>query len=96
MTRQEYADYETAVAEFLSHGLRNLSAVGDNPEPFFSWRPCQCCGDSLGGNRYECNGYNGVTKEIETFDSICGDCVYYAAYGRLDDMTMIEIERAAE
>jgi hypothetical protein len=33
--------------------------TGVNPprmnEFFFSWRPCQCCGDTLGGNRLECN-----------------------------------------
>jgi hypothetical protein len=95
MTKQEYADYEAAVAEFFSHGLTNLSTKSDengNTEPYFSWRPCQCCGTHLGGNRYDCNGYNSKTKEVEDYEFICEDCVYYAEYGRLDDQTMMEIE----
>jgi hypothetical protein len=89
MTKQEYADYEAAVAEFFSHGLCNLSSEG---EPFFSWSSCQCCGTRLGGDRYECNGYNEQTKEVEEYNRICSDCVYYAEYGRLDDSTMMDME----
>ena len=95
MTKQEYADYQAAVAEFFSHGLQNLSTKSDDngcTEPFFSWHSCQCCGTPLGGDRYECNGYNAVTKEIEEYDCICQDCVYYAEYGQLDDATMDGLE----
>lgn len=95
MNKQEYAEYQERVAEFFSHGLTNLSAKSDDNgtcEPFFSWSPCDCCGSPLGGDRYECDGYNEKTKEVEEYDSVCPDCVYYAEYGQLDDTTMMEIE----
>ncbi len=94
MTKHEYAQYESRVAEFMSHGLANLSTKSEdgNCEPFFSWSPCQCCGTHLGGDRYECNGYNVKTKEVEEYDCICQDCVYYAEYGQLDDQTMLDME----
>lgn len=95
MTKQEYAWYEAAVAKFFSHGLHNLSTKSDDNgicEPFFSWRACQCCDSSQGGDRYECDGYNDTTKEVEEYDCICEDCVYYAEYGSLDDTTMSQIK----
>lgn len=61
-------------------------------EPYISSRPCDCCRDNLQGNREHATGYNPTTKEILEF-SICQDCVYYAAYGRLDDTTMLSIEQ---
>jgi hypothetical protein len=64
-------------------------------EPYFSWHRCDCCGSSLGGNREFATGYNPTTKEVQEY-SICEDCVYYAEYGRLDDMTMLSIEESAE
>lgn len=96
MTKQEYADYEATVAEFFSHGLNNLSTKESCHEPFFSWSPCQCCGTHLGGDRYECDGYNGQTKEVEEYNCICQDCVYYAEYGCLDDQTMLDIEASED
>jgi hypothetical protein len=60
-------------------------------EPEFSWRPCDCCGCTLGGNREYASGYNPTTKKIHEF-KICSDCVYYGEYGVLDDTTMMEIE----
>ena len=42
-------------------------------EPHFSWRPCVCCGSTLGGDREPAHG---VTPEgtIEHFEC-CIDCV---------------------
>ena len=61
MTRAEYAEYQQAVADFFEHeGIANLSSTSS--EPFFFWRPCQCCGTALGGNREEANGYNPTTR----------------------------------
>jgi hypothetical protein len=91
MTRAEYAEYQQAVADFFEHeGIANLSSTSS--EPFFFWRPCQCCGTALGGNREEANGYNPTTQEVQDYDCICTDCIYYAEYGQLDDATMQEIE----
>jgi hypothetical protein len=97
MTKAEYLAYEKAVQSFFEReGVNNLSFVSEEEglcEPFFSWRRCDCCGTHLGGDRYHCNGYNPTTKEVQEYDCVCGDCVYYAEYGRLDDMTMMEVEK---
>ncbi len=66
--------------------------AGEFPnEPFFSWSPCECCKTHMGGNREYATGYNDITKKVYNY-TICEDCVVYTAYGRLDDMTMLEIE----
>ena len=59
-------------------------------EPYFSWRPCELCGDHDGGNRHHATAYthSGDILEYE----ICEKCMYYIEYGELDDMTMMEIE----
>lgn len=59
-------------------------------EPYFSWRSCDCCGGMLGGNREHATGWNPTTKEIQEYE-VCQNCIYYAEYGQLDDMTMMEI-----
>lgn len=104
MTAEEYREYEERVAQFWSdhEGLQNLSTCisGENGEdhdqtiePYFSWRACCVCKRSQGGDRYDCNGYNAETEEVEEFFGVCSDCVYYAEYGQLDDMTMLAVEK---
>ena len=93
MTKLEYADYQARVARFFGEtGCSNLScaATGDC-EPYFSWRPCDCCRRPLGGDRHDANGYVPASHDIWE-GSVCVDCIYYAEYGQLDDMTMIEID----
>lgn len=68
------------------HGSRELF-----DEPFFSHSPCDCCHRPLAGDREHATGFNPKTQEIQTY-TICSDCGYYAAYGRLDDTTMDEID----
>ena len=97
MTKQEYSDYQEYVASFFrDEHITNLSTIndieGDTLDPSFSWQPCDCCGSSLGGDRYKCNGWNDQLRAIQDYDHVCPDCVYYAEYGRLDDMTMMDIE----
>ncbi len=99
MTKSEYAAFVDSFQAFMEReGLENLSTVcaedGDSPEPSFSWSPCHCCGRPLGGNRYECSGYNRAEKAIQDGYSVCQDCVYFAEYGRLDDETMASVERS--
>lgn len=98
MTKQEYVDYQESVREFFDRtGLTNLSPIttDDNDwEEYFSWQPCECCGSPLGGSRFDCNG--AIRNPDGTFEpsisfSVCIDCVYYAEYGRLDDLTMMEV-----
>lgn len=92
MTKQEYADFEQAFAVFMaSEGIDNLSTIADC-EAYFSARPCDCCGTPLGGEREDASGYNPTTKQVCGPYAVCVDCVYYAEYGQLDDMTMLDME----
>ncbi len=94
MGKREYAEYQASVAAFFADGLCNLSAKSDDNgtcEPYLSWRPCVCCGRSQGGDRYDCDGFNGRTREVEEYEGVCSDCVYYAEYGQLDDTTMASL-----
>jgi len=69
-------------------------------EPYFSWRWCDCCDRNLGGDREDVIGWLKGARELGYPDShrwsgsICVDCLYYLAYGRLDDMTMMRIEES--
>lgn len=93
MTRADYAEYQRAVADFFEReGIANLSSTSS--ESYFSWRPCQCCGTGLGGDREDANGYNPITKQVQSYEFICTDCIYFAEYGQLDDTTMLEIENS--
>jgi len=93
-TKAEYEKYKKSVEGFFKReGISNLSQIQDKDgycEPHFSGVPCECCGGMLGGDRYDCNSYNPKTKGIQEY-TVCTDCVYYAEYGQLDDMTMSEI-----
>jgi hypothetical protein len=95
MNKIEYTEYEKAVKAF--HERNKLvwpslcSPVDHEASPYFSWKPCECCGRKLGGDRED---YNFVPESGELVKaSICTDCIYYAAYGCLDDLTMTEIEK---
>ena len=101
-TKSDYAAYVNRVKAFYDHyGIDHLGQV-INPEteeseqPYFSWLSCPCCKSHLGGMRYRCCAFSLVENEvIDDFD-ICPDCLYYSAYGRLDDQTMIALEKSAE
>lgn len=71
--------------------LRERDLEGDSPSPWFSWRPCKCCGSPLGGNREYLYARHARTGDLLQYE-ICTDCVYYITYGHLDDMTMLAIE----
>ncbi len=108
MNKTEYKDYKNAFRAFMEkEGINCLSrqTPGDgkdlanclscneeiDQEEFFSWRPCDCCGTNLGGNRIHASGFNFKTQKVQCY-SICIDCEYYAEYGQLDDMAMMEME----
>ncbi len=61
-------------------------------EPHFSWRPCECCGSSLGGDRHSLHGFDPDLDNVHL--DVCTDCLYYSEYGRLDDTAMQEIENS--
>lgn len=102
MNASEYQDYQARVAQFFEReGVHNhLSPISDengNWNEYFSWRPCEVCSSPLGGNRIDANTYvvkaNGKPGKVVEF-SVCVDCLYYVEYGRLDDMTMMEIRKS--
>jgi hypothetical protein len=81
MNKTEYADYCASVAEFFKQaGIQNLTGDG---EPFFSWRQCECCRTTLGGDREVATGWNPTTHEVATY-VVCSDCIYFAEYGYLE------------
>jgi hypothetical protein len=53
----------------------------------FSWRACQICGCTLGGDREVWHAIHGepgenlAGREIEHWDSVCTDCIMYLANG---------------
>jgi len=49
----------------------------------------------LSGDRYHCSGYCPESKEVYFYD-VCCDCLYYAEYGQLDDVTMMDMEEEEE
>ncbi len=97
MNATQYAAYQANVAAFLAEnhvmpGCHGPLHQEPEPgfEPFFSWRPCECCGSHPGGDR---ESYRFATHQNDLIAAdICADCVYYLAYGVLDDCTMLEVE----
>lgn len=91
MTKSEYDAYAAAVAAFLSREGIDGFSCGEDCEPSFSWRPCDCCARPLGGDRHEVTGYRAGEGPFPFLYSVCSDCVYFEAYGVLDDMTMMDL-----
>lgn len=44
-----------------------------DPEPYFSWQPCENCGDPFGGNRYDIIYRETLDGEILEA-SVCEEC----------------------
>jgi hypothetical protein len=97
MTPEDYLDFRRSFNDFLQReelsslepGGTDSDEEGDGDDLGFSWQPCECCHRRLGGDRYRASGINN--GEIQQY-SVCCDCYYYAAYGVLDDDTMISVE----
>ena len=93
MTFLEYKEYERSVAAFFEReGIENLSDKIECEEPYFSWRSCECCGRSLGGDRFDMSGVHKESGEVFDY-AVCTDCRYYVTYGQLDDMTMMDMNK---
>ena len=94
MNLEEYKEYQEAFTEFMKEeGINNLSRISESIDPFFSYAPCDCCNRHLAGDRINADGWNPKEEEIQEY-TICLDCEYYAEYGQLDDMTMLDIEKS--
>lgn len=101
MTLAEYRAYQKTAAAFLSaEGIDSFTCDShedvsqDDHVDAFSWRPCDCCDSQLGGERHRVTAYHPATKGVLTYQ-VCPDCVYYIEYGRLDDMTMMDMDADA-
>lgn len=81
--------------EFKDDGKCSQCGFDRDQSPSFSHSACDCCGTTMSGDREPASGWNPETKEIQEY-SICPDCVYYATYGQLDDLTMLNIEEEEE
>ena len=92
MNRKEYDSFTAAFTSFMEREeLTNLSPTDQQWETFFTWRPCECCGRPQGGDRVECSGWSSTKKDIMGPYDVCADCVHYAEYGQLDDLTMLDL-----
>lgn len=68
-------EHKAKIDEYLE-GIYNLSPVAK--EPYFSWSVCECCGSTLGGDRYEFTGIVGKIHSSERIElSCCVDCFGY-------------------
>lgn len=57
-------------------------------EGSFSWRACDSCGSSLGGDRYAAHG--DINGELTHF-AVCVDCMIYHANGDLPNFDAITV-----
>jgi hypothetical protein len=60
------------------HSLHALHDIEGNAiDAHFSWSPCECCGNTLGGDRYECEALAVEEGSLVQLDNCnaCPDCV---------------------
>lgn len=92
MTKQEYCQYEKTINAWIASAKYPSNC--HNVTPWYSYLPCEICHRRLAGDRYRAKSI-ALDGEILEWD-ICGDCRYYLEYGRLDDMTMLDMDDAEE
>ena len=107
MNKEEYKAYQDRVTENINRmdmpytmcispgacpGCEDCTDIQYDiaSEPYFSWLPCDICYRPLGGDRYPAHYIDNENEIVHL--NICSDCYYYIEYGRLDDLTMMEIE----
>lgn len=97
MNKQEYTEYKARVEKFITDNKIEVYAPDINEQgeniSGFSWQPCECCGSPLGGDRFSMIYKTDRTDNTVSTFQVCIDCLYFLEYGRLDDMTMLEIEQ---
>lgn len=98
MTKTQYDRYVSKFVKFMTNnGIENLSTItadehtGEWVESGFT--RCDVCGDR--DDCHECNGFNRESGEIRGPWDVCSNCVYFAECGKLDDTTMMEVEKDA-
>jgi len=73
---QECSDTLDLTFDELDAAIEAGTALDDGG---FSWSPCDCCGSSLGGNRYAAHGFDKERNIIHL--DICVDCLHFLANG---------------
>ena len=74
----ECADCDTV--DKTDEEMQEIYAVGD--EGHFSWHSCECCGSTLGGQRYAAHGFiHTPTGDQLIHLDVCEDCVMFIEYG---------------
>ncbi len=72
------------IDEIAGNGI--FSPVGENPEPYFTWRGCDRCANGLGATVYDCIGYKNLEEAKDVGNryefKICGQCLYEITYGK--------------
>jgi len=64
MKKSEYKDYQKSITRFFKReGINCLSIDENSSDSYFSYTSCDCCNRPLGGDRYDCCGYNPTTKK---------------------------------
>ena len=52
----EFERHLQFAGEFIESEQLNVIHFPDIPQELFSWEPCECCYNKLGGSRYEVKG----------------------------------------
>ncbi len=84
--------FEARVASFMAREEIDILACCEPCESGFSWGSCDCCQSALGGDRFQMVGALAGSLRTAVEFTVCTDCHYYAAYGCLDDETMLSLD----
>jgi len=91
MTKTEYKEYQKQVEDFFEGECINNLSYDPDGGANFSTNTCECCGSQMAGDRYIAIAYSQMTQEVQEYE-VCADCLHYAEYGHLDDMTMMDMD----
>jgi len=96
-SRKQFFFWERKVQRFFrEHNIDGFSDVDSEPEGFFTWDSCRCCGSPLGGTKHEVEAYDHKADEIIGPWSVCEDCYLYAEFGHIGDIHMLDLGRDAQ
>ena len=93
--QHHYESYKAEFAAFMANeGLSNLTSDSDNADEFSTY-PCDVCGERRGGQRCQATGYApGPDHRLPVVNeyTVCVDCMLFAEYGKIDDMSMMDLD----
>jgi hypothetical protein len=78
--------YFMELSKLQTDWLGRVSKVGylvySSEDYGFSWKPCECCGSPLGGDRFRAVKCSTYTDDMSDY-SVCIDCIAFIANGDL-------------